>query len=144
MRKIQNRLISFSFFWISLWAIVGSLLGAKINHSLLHSNETYIQSLQRDLLRSAHAHMNLMAILVVLVALTLPKIVSQVSGSFAVKIAVALPLSVVVFGAGLVGEAFVPTTVNGISLFVVPTAIGGTIFLACTLMWAGMFWNSAK
>jgi hypothetical protein len=141
LRRIQHFLLAFSFFWIGLWAIVGSLLAAKLNASLLHLNESWLVGIQRDLMRSAHAHMNLMAIVVSIVALSMPKLLRGESWIFVRNLALSFPASIAVFGAGIVGESFFPTSVKGISLFTIASAIGGTVFIFSCFSWAALFWQ---
>lgn len=74
-------MIGLGFFWIFCATVLGSLVGARINAVIAHDVGDWLQSLQKMLLVSAHAHMNLMAIVTILVGLTLNLMWGQVSRS---------------------------------------------------------------
>jgi hypothetical protein len=141
LQQLQNKLISFAFFWFGLWCVVGSLLGARINRALLHNQVDWISSLQRELLRSAHAHMNTMAIIIALVGLSVPKLARSSKLGLLTKLSILFPVSTIFFGVGIVGEAFYPTTIHGYSLYTIPSALGGCTFIFSCITWSALFWT---
>lgn len=144
MRAFSRFLIGFGFIWMTLWAILGSLLGAKINASLLSEDTTWLGSVQRDLFRTAHAHMNSMASVVVLLGLTAISAKRFASQKLVVKICLSALFGMVLFGIGLTLEAFIPTRRGVMAWPVVVSALGGIVYLLSIGFWGVLFLAGAK
>jgi hypothetical protein len=139
MPKLGRLLVAIGFLWISLWAVVGSLLGAKINWALFHSDQIWLGSTQRELIRAAHAHMNTFAILLVLMGLSSNTAIGIAGIKNCQRIAGAACLGTVTFGLGLVLEAFYPTERGDLSPLVLLTGVGGTFVMAAFAAWGLIF-----
>lgn len=89
LQKIRYFLIGLGFFWIFCATILGSLIGTKINTILAHDpSSPWMLGLQKMLLISAHSHLNLMAIVTILIGVVLEFLWGRVSTQW-VKAAVA-------------------------------------------------------
>lgn len=71
LQKIRSLLIALGFLWIFFSTVLGGLIGARINASILQSTPIWILSIEKTLLISAHSHLNLMAIVTILIGLSL-------------------------------------------------------------------------
>ena len=143
MPRMARILICSGFLWIALWATVGSLLGARINQALLTQDTAWIASLQRELLRTAHAHMNTMSYGLILMGVTYVAARREVSEKATRMAALAALFGTVLFGAGLVGEAFSPTTSEGVSAATALSVVGGLGVILSFGAWGVYFLRSA-
>ena len=134
VHKLRATLIGFGFLWISFWAILGSLMGYKINEEIVAGQTEWLSSVQRDLLRSTHAHMNTMAILCIATGLSLPFFCRALGLGLALRVCLALPISVVVFGCGMGLEALLPSAQGNFSEAMFVTALGGSAFILICLV----------
>lgn len=132
-------LLGAGFSWIAVWAIFGSLLGAKINSVIVSVDLAWLNSWGRTLLRSAHAHMNGMGITLVLVGLAIPKLQEIVSSYFIKWISLLLLVSIPVFGFGLCFEAFVTPEVGKLRWISVVTALGAVGYILSISVVAAIF-----
>lgn len=144
MRSFSRFLIGFGFVWMTLWAIFGSLLGAKINASLLSEDTTWLGSVQRDLFRTAHAHMNSMASVMILMGLTAISAKHFASQQVIVRICLLALFGMVFFGVGLTLEAFIPASRGVVPWPVVVSALGGIVYLLSIGFWGVLFLVGAK
>jgi hypothetical protein len=113
------------FLWMFVWALIGGLLGAKVNTSAIAADPSWLQSWERTLFRTAHAHMSTMGLTLVVAALALPRLGEMAKGR-AAKLAMAfLCFSPPVFAAGLIMEGLNPPVASNISFYFVVTIIGG-------------------
>lgn len=138
--------IGFGFFWIFAWCIFGSILGVQIEQLTLSLGEFSGQmQRQRELLKSAHAHMNSMGITTILVGLSIRYIESLLSRK-KIKIIVIFNLaSIPIFGLGIVCEAFLPAVASKITFTTAISALGGIIYIISIAIWASLFlFNALK
>ena len=140
LQKLKRFLIGSGFFWIFSWSVFGSLIGAKINLILAtQANVTWLQSVQRSLLTTAHAHMNNMSVTLILMALSLNLIREFVSEKIIRLICVTNLISIPLFGIGLLFEACYPTTQGSFSSWTVLVAVGGIAYMITILLWSVFF-----
>jgi hypothetical protein len=137
--RLGRLMVAVGFLWMCLWAIVGSLLGAKINSSLFTQDQIWLQSVQRELLRTAHAHMNTMSYAIILMGVTLRHALAYQSNKFCNSVAITALISVPIFGAGLVLESFFPTERGSFSPVVLLSGIGGSGCLFSFGAWGMIF-----
>lgn len=137
-------LVSFGFLWIALWATFGSLLGARLNEALRVRDDVWIASLQRELLRTAHAHMNSLAYGLILMGVTYVAARRQVSERATLRASGAALLGTVVFGVGLVGEAFSPSAHEGFAPFAFVSAAGGLAIIFSFGAWGLYFLRGVR
>lgn len=139
MPKIARTLVGFGFLWMSLWATFGALIGARLNRAILTDDHAWRESLQREVLRSAHAHMNIMSL--ALIALGLSYVAARRRASERTLVATALSalVSTVVFGCGMVLESFFPTQRGHIPWAAGVTACGGVVYLLSVGLWGMIF-----
>ena len=138
MPRMARILVSFGFLWISLWATFGSLLGARLNDALRRQDDVWVASLQRELLRTAHAHMNSLSYGLILMGVTYVAARREVSEQATLRAAWAALLGTVVFGLGLVGEAFSPSARDGFAPMAFVSAAGGLAIIFSFGAW-GLF-----
>lgn len=134
------RLIAFGFIWMALWAMGGSLLGMRIQMELVAGQESWLNSLQRDLFRSAHAHMNALSLLCIVTGLCIPVLARVMSRRVFKWTLFALPLSIVVFGLGLTLEALAPAAEGRFSAAALLTGTGGSVLIAVLMVFGGAAW----
>ena len=144
MSAFSRFLIGFGFVWMTLWAIVGSLLGAKINAAIMAGDNTWIASIERSLFRTAHAHMNSMAVVVVLLGLTFVPAQHFASRKTLVRAAAAAVVGVVVFGLGLSLEAFFPPQRGELAWPAAVSALGGIAYILSVGFWGMLFLVGAR
>jgi hypothetical protein len=132
-------LVSSGFLWIALWAVFGSLLGARLNEALRTEDAAWLASTQRELLRSAHAHMNAISYGLVLMGVTWTSARREVSERAARLAALSALFGTFVFGIGLVGEAFAPSTREGIAVAAWVSAAGGLGVIFAFGAWGSFF-----
>ena len=145
MPRFGKLLVSAGFLWMSLWAVIGSLMGAKINSSLFHADEVWLGSLQRELFRTAHSHMNTMSYAIILMGVTSGYALKIKGEKFCSRVGFAAFLGMVLFGVGLLLEAFFPTERQNFSPIVLLTALGGTALIACFSIWGFVFlWGGIR
>lgn len=139
MNRLSRFLVGFGFFWFTVWSVIGSLIGARLNTTAASIDTAWLASWERMLLRTAHAHMNTMAIVLVLMGLSLRHMLRTVTAPWLTRISLVAVASVVVFGCGLVLEAFNPPGPGHIPLTTAITALGGIGFICCMGFWGSVF-----
>lgn len=140
MQKYKFLLIGLGFFWIAAWSIFGSILAVLIQQmtiSQIPSSE--FMQIQRALLKSAHAHMNVMGYSAILLGLSLNFIAPYFSKRLIKSNILTFLLSVPIFGAGLILEAFNPNEIGKISYSTAISAIGGGLYILSLFLWSGLF-----
>jgi hypothetical protein len=135
------RLMGFGFIWMAVWAMAGSLLGMRIQREILAGQESWLNSVQRDLLRSAHAHMNSLSILCIVTGLCVPVLARTVPPRVLKFTLPALPLSVIAFGVGLTLEAMTPPSKGSISVGAFITGTGGSVLIAVLMVFGAAAWS---
>ena len=140
MQKFKLFFVGCGFFWIFLWSVFGSLLGAKINLLIVtNQNSTWFGSLEQSLLTAAHAHMNSMSITLILMGLSM----TYLQGLFSTKIIKIVSatnlISIPVFGLSMMMEAFHPPVVNAFSPWTFLVALGGILYMMTMAIWSGFF-----
>ena len=139
MPKIARTLVGFGFLWMSLWATFGALLGARLNRALMTEDAGWIESLQRSVLRSAHAHMNIMSLALIAIGLTYVSARRRASERTIVSTALSALASTIVFGSGLLLEAFFPPQRGSIPWASALTAAGGVVYILSVGLWGIIF-----
>ncbi|KAB8029041.1 hypothetical protein [Fluviispira multicolorata] len=140
MQKTKLLLIGLGFFWIFAWSIFGSVLGSRIEiMSATNADPTWLIGWQRTLLRSAHAHMNLMGITTLLIALTLSHIKIYLPRKYVSIIIIVNSLSIPIFGLGIVLQAFFPNANGNISPVTAIAALGGILYIITIGIWSALF-----
>jgi len=140
MQKLRFFFIGFGFFWIFLWSILGSLIGVKMNSMATHGTAIdFTATWQQKLLTQAHAHMNMMAITLILMASTWPFLKHSFSDALLKKTSLLHFFSLILFGFGLVAEAFLPTERGHVSFAVLITTCGAAGFMLSTAAWGSFF-----
>lgn len=135
------RLIAFGFIWMALWAMGGSLLGMRIQRELVAGQEAWLNSVQRDLFRSAHAHMNALSLLCIVTGLCIPVLARVMTRRVFTWTLAALPLSIVVFGLGLTLEALAPPTKGNFSAASLLTGTGGSVLIGVLMVFGAAAWS---
>jgi hypothetical protein len=125
---------------MSLWATFGALLGARLNQALLSEDTAWLAGLQRSILRSAHAHMNAMSLALIAMGLSYVAARRRASEKTLVTTSACACGGSILFGLGLVLEAFFPPSRH----VVIPwasalAAIGGVVYLLSTGLWGLIF-----
>lgn len=145
MLRLRLFLFAFSMLWIAAWSLIGTLIGSRLN-ALIQANTSLPprDAWQIKLLTSVHAHMNTMALMVGLLALALPHLSAVVSFQKIKICTYGLLSSIILFGLGLIFEAYVFG--NHISTFwrVAPTTVGAAGFLLFTTAFGMFFLLAAK
>ena len=144
MPKIARTLVGFGFLWMSLWATFGALLGARLNRALMTEDTHWLGSLQRSLLRSAHAHMNMMSLALIAIGLSYVAARRRAPERTLVVAALSALVGTVVFGCGLLLEAFFPPTRGSIPWASALTAVGGVVYLLAVGLWGVVFLGRSK
>lgn len=139
MPKIARTLVGFGFLWMSTWATFGALLGARLNQAILNEETPWLNSLQRSLLRSAHAHMNGMALALIALGLSYMAARRRASERTLITCSLGALFGTVVFGGGLLLEAFFPPTRGQIPWASALTAVGGVVHLLAIGLWGIIF-----
>lgn len=143
MQKIKLLFTGFGFLWLFLWSILGSLIGIKLNFiaaSGVHLDQ--VDAWQKKLLTQAHAHMNMMGITLILIALTLNMLRGVVSDRYLKMVCFVNLVSVILFGSGLVAEAFNPSEAGHISFAMFITTFGGAGYMFSMAIWGCFFFFS--
>jgi hypothetical protein len=145
MHHLRCRLIAFGFLWMALWAVFGSLLGYRLQEEIIAGQSNWVDSLERSLMRSAHAHMNSMALVAIVTGLVLPIVGRTLSARTLGVVSLALPGSIAVFGAGLVWEAFAPPQAGVSSMGSIVAALGGSVFIIIVFcVGVATLWSSRR
>lgn len=139
MPKIARTLVGFGFLWMSAWATFGALLGARLNQALLTDDTTWLKSVNRELFRSAHAHMNGMALVLVAVGLSYTAARRRASERTLQFCSISIWGATIVFGLGLTLEAFFPPARGVVPWASALTAVGGVVHLLATGLWGVLF-----
>ncbi|MEY4063925.1 MAG: hypothetical protein RIR26_133 [Pseudomonadota bacterium] len=139
MPKIARTLVGFGFLWMSAWATFGALLGARLNQALLTDDAAWLKSVNRELFRSAHAHMNGMALVLVGVGLSYTAARRRASERTLTACSMSILGATVIFGTGLMLEAFFPPERGTLPWASALTAIGGVVHLLATGLWGVLF-----
>lgn len=132
--QLRMRLIGFGLIWMAIWAIFGSLLAFRIQQEMVSGQDSWLLSIERELLRSAHSHMNAMGMLCALIGLALPLFERILSRLWIRRLTIILPLSIVFFGIGLLGEALYPPAPGSPPLAAAITGLGGSVFIFVLLI----------
>lgn len=139
LQKIKHLMIGLGFFWIFCATVLGSIVGMKINTMLAHdSSNTWIFSLQKTLLVSAHSHMNLMAIITILIGLTLSIVWGQVSERLLKFAILCNMLAMPLFVFGLLLKALFINT-SGHPFLTQIMAIGAILYIISIGIFAAIF-----
>ena len=144
MHLIRCRLVAFGFVWIALWALMGSLMGYRLQEEIVAGGSPWLTSLTRDLLRSTHAHMNSMALLCIITGVALPLVARTLSARALALAASALPASIVVFGAGMLWEALSPPGPGAPAAGGSLAALGGSVFILVTIFFGIAAWRAGR
>ncbi|MFZ9518887.1 MAG: hypothetical protein ACO3A4_00260 [Silvanigrellaceae bacterium] len=139
MPKIARTLVGFGFVWMSLWATFGALMGAKLNQALLNEDSSWLGGLQRTILRSAHAHMNAMSLALVALGLSYMAARRRAKQRTVVFCSIAALAGTIVFGIGLLLEAFFPPVRGSLPWASGITAMGGVVYLLSVGLWGIIF-----
>jgi len=143
MPRPARLLVSAGFLWITLWAVVGSLLGARINRALSMNDTIYVQGLQRELMRTAHAHMNSLSYGIILMGLTWVPARRYASERTLILAAWSAVAGTAIFGLGMVLEAFYPTVHDMLSPATAFSALGGLGVMFAFGTWGIVFLRGA-
>ena len=143
MPKIARTLVGFGFIWMSTWAMFGALLGARLNQALLTEDTTWLDGLQRTLFRTAHAHMNSMSLTLIVLGLSYVAARRRASEKTLVISSVGALAGTVVFGLGLLFEAFFPPTRGAIPWASAVSAVGGVVHILALGLWGIIFLGRA-
>lgn len=135
MQKFQLFVIGIGFFWIFVWSLFGTLLGAQIHK---FTSIGVPLTFNRDLLRSVHAHMNVMGITTILIGFSLSYLKNALSEKGIKKIIVLNLLSILMFGIGLLLESFHSLSIEK-NFPLVLSAMGGIFYLLTTVTWSALF-----
>jgi hypothetical protein len=144
MPRIARFLVASGFLWIALWAVMGSLLGARINLGIAQGDEIWLGSLQRELLRTAHAHMNTLSYGAILMGLSWVAARRCVSERALLRAAWGVLVGIPLFGLGLTLEAFWPTQRGDFAPVALLTAAGGTCVIFSFAAWGLFFLQRHK
>lgn len=140
MQRLKHFMIGFGFFWIVAWSICASVLGSRIEQlTATGADPQWLVSWQRDLLRSAHAHMNLMGMLLIVIALSISQIKNHVSPKNIKLICIGNLISIPIFGFGIAIKAFYPPMNGQISSVSGIAALGGIVYILTIGLWASLF-----
>jgi hypothetical protein len=139
MPKIARTLVGFGFIWMSFWAMFGALLGARLNRALLTEDTGWLGSLQRSLLRTAHAHMNIMSLAIIAIGLSYVAARRRAAERTLVSAAAGALAGTIVFGAGLLLEAFFPPQRGSIPWASALSAVGGIVYILAVGLWGMIF-----
>lgn len=142
MNRLSRFLIGFGFFWMLFWAVIGGLLGAKINATMLAAETSWLQSLNRTLLRSAHAHMNAMGLSLVVMGLCVPAALRLCSLKTGQRLGGAAVVGVALFGIGMMCEAYFPIQ-EGIWPALI-TVVGGFFYMVALTGLSVVFLSGAQ
>jgi hypothetical protein len=127
MQRRGHLFVGCGFLWISAWSLFGSLLGARAHLFVSSGESTGLGSWQHTLLKSAHAHMNLMGVTLVLIGIGLwhtkhlPRFLSPTLWAHL--------WSVVFFGLGLILESLTPPHPFHTSLGALTTAAAAFVYI---------------
>lgn len=143
MPKIARTLVGFGFIWMSAWAMFGALLGARLNQALLTEDASWLNGLQRSLFRTAHAHMNSMSLTLIALGLSYMAARRRASEKTLVACSMSALGGTVVFGIGLLLEAFSPPTRGEIPWASAVSALGGVVHILALGLWGIIFLGRA-
>ena len=143
MPKIARTLVGFGFIWMSAWAMFGALLGARLNQALLTEDTAWLTGLQRTLFRTAHAHMNSMSLTLIALGLSYMAARRRASEKTLVVCSLSALGGTVVFGLGLLLEAFSPPTRGAIPWASAVSAVGGVVHILALGLWGLVFLGRA-
>ena len=130
MNRLRCLLLSFSFLWIFLWSIFGTLIASRITTfaqtqvPLPKEEQWLIQ-----LLTSAHSHMNVMSLLIGILGISLPLLFPYFSLKILTRLSYGLVFSIILFGAGLLMEAFHFPFLQNSFFILVPASLGAVGFI---------------
>lgn len=137
MNKFGKFLIGFGFLWLALWGLFGSLLGVQVTNVATSISTEWLSSWERVLLRTAHSHMNSMAIVIILMGVVIRPMGHK---TFVLARFAALTLlSVIVFGGGLVYEAFAFAEGPQWSVATALVGLGATGYIVGTIAFGSYF-----
>lgn len=139
MPKIARTLVGFGFLWMAAWAMFGALLGARLNQALLTEDATWLDGLQRTLFRTAHAHMNSMSLTLIAMGLSYLAARRRAPEKTLTLCCLSTLVGTVVFGAGLLLEAFFPPTRGVIPWASAVSALGGVVHILALGLWGIVF-----
>lgn len=139
MPKIARTLVGFGFLWMAAWAMFGALLGARLNQALLTEDATWLDGLQRTLFRTAHAHMNSMSLTLIAMGLSYLAARRRAPEKTLTLCCLSALVGTVVFGAGLLLEAFFPPTRGVIPWASAVSALGGVVHILALGLWGIVF-----
>lgn len=127
--------MALGFAWIFIWSVLGGLLGAQVNRIAASAETSWLQSWQRMLLRTAHAHMNSMGVILVLMGLVSLRVASSQNRKILNLALNCALVGIPIFGFGLLCEAYNAPTASGMSLAAGITVAGGCLYLASLALW---------
>ncbi len=137
LQKLRYILIGLGFFWIFVSTVLGSLIGVRITFlTSQQSAEAWMQSMEKIMLVSSHSHLNLMAMVMVLMGVTL-KFIWDIRFIKILNAAVwANIVSIPIFILGILARAFTTNslfftglTAFGAIFYIISVGIYGSFFL---------------
>lgn len=141
--RLSRFLIGIGFFWMLFWTVIGGLLGAKINATIIASETSWLESLNRTLLRSAHAHMNTMGMSLILMGLCANNALKICSLKTTQWLAGVSLVGVFLFGLGLICEAYV-SVIDGNIWPSLVTILGGFLYMLGLAGWGTVFFTASR
>ena len=128
------------------WGIVGSLIGNRIHAVWVGAEHSWLGSWQHMLMRSAHAHMNTMAILAVVIGLVGAQ--QRQGGTLEAKIfricCSCYLVGVLLMGIGLVHQAFFEPQNTDLTAGVLCSGLGGFLFIASVLGFGSLCYQNYR
>ncbi len=143
MTRWARLLTGLGFSWVTLFGVVGALLGTARVDGELHASP-YVFSWQRELLRSLHAHMNGFGILLILAGLSFGEVCRMASERTARRLSLLLLAGIPTLGLGLFLESLAPPSPEGFPTGQCLSALGGSALLISLGAWGAIFLRGAQ
>lgn len=136
LARARFLLLGMGFGWMLLWSLLGALQAFDIHEAATSVDPEWLQGWERELLRSAHAHMNSMAMWLVLQGLSLPLLARQLPPAWIGPCCAISVLSLPLFGAGLVLQSRQVPRVGEFYWQALVSGAGAFLFYAVLLVWS--------
>jgi hypothetical protein len=137
MNHLRFLLVGFGFMYIFVGSILGSLLGAQLNRIVAASGSyDALWTWQKQLLSTAHAHLNVMSMTLILMGFSIPMLGGIVSHKWIRRCVGSVLYAVPLFCVGLFCEAFSPPAKGEVSYYTGLTALGGAVYMVVMGVWA--------